>query len=173
MVGCFLDDKIPFCELFVIPYVIWYLYLAVVHIYTLLADISAFKKLMWFLIITFGITTVIYILFPNMQMLRPSEFERENALTRLVYLLYAVDTNTNVCPSLHVIGSFAALFAAWNAKGLNNLPFRLFFVFMTVIICASTVLIKQHSIIDVIFGTLLSVAVYPFVFKKQKRRQEL
>ena len=29
MIHCSLDDVIPFCEVFVIPYVLWYLYFAV------------------------------------------------------------------------------------------------------------------------------------------------
>ena len=43
-------------------------------------------------------------------------------LTRFTAKLYAADTNTNVCPSIHVIGSFAVYFAArdirrFRAKG--------------------------------------------------------
>ena len=45
-VYCSLDDAIPFCELFLIPYLFWFVYLIGMHIYTLIYDISAFKKMM-------------------------------------------------------------------------------------------------------------------------------
>ena len=47
---CSLDDAIPFCEYFVIPYLFWFIFLVGIHVYTLLFDIEAFKKLMRFII---------------------------------------------------------------------------------------------------------------------------
>ena len=50
---CALDDLIPFCEYFVIPYMLWFVYLIGMLLYTLLCDIPAFKRLMWFIIFTY------------------------------------------------------------------------------------------------------------------------
>ena len=49
-----LDDWIPFCEWFVIPYTIWYGFMAAMHIYLLLTDIPAFKRMMCFLSLPLG-----------------------------------------------------------------------------------------------------------------------
>ena len=159
-----LDDIIPFCEFFLIPYVVWYVFLLFIHLYTLIRDVEAFKKLMYFLIISFGISTVIFATFPNMQELRPTEFVRDNIFVLGVKFLYKIDTNTNVLPSLHVVGSFAVLFTAWNAKGLNKYCWRLVFTFITIVISLSTIFLKQHSVLDVISGIILSFAVFPFAF---------
>ena len=35
-------------------------------------------------------------------------------------MIYASDTNTNVCPSMHVIGSFAAMFSVFDCKRLRR-----------------------------------------------------
>ena len=50
-VYCGLDDLIPFCEFFTIPYFGWYAMLALVSLYELFFDIDAFKKLYKFLCI--------------------------------------------------------------------------------------------------------------------------
>ncbi len=168
-----LDDIIPFCEFFIIPYVFWYLYLVIIHIYTLKYDVDSFKKLMYFLILSFGTATVVFAVFPNIQHLRPTEFSRDNIFTDIVKFLYVIDTNTNVCPSLHVVGSFAVLFTAWNAKGLNRPLYRTIFLITAVLIMLSTVFLKQHSVVDIFAGILLSVAVYPLAFiipNKLKRK---
>lgn len=163
------DDVIPFCEFFIIPYVFWYLFLLFIHLYTLKYDVDSFKKLMYYLILSFGTATVIFAVFPNMQELRPTEFQRNNIFTDAVKFLYTIDTHTNVCPSLHVVGSFAVLFTAWNAKGLNKWGYRIIFFVITILITLSTVFLKQHSVIDINMGIILSFAVYPIAFYLPKR----
>ncbi len=97
-----LDDLIPFCEAFLIPYVFWYLLIVGSLLYFLLHNVDSFKKLQTYIIITQIVAMSIYIIFPNMQDLRPVEFPRDNFLTQCIGLLYSIDTNTGVCPSLHV-----------------------------------------------------------------------
>ena len=48
-----LDSLIPFCELFVFPYVLWYFFLIGIHIYTFFYDVESFKKLMKYIIFTY------------------------------------------------------------------------------------------------------------------------
>ena len=72
------DAKIPFCEFFVFPYYFWFVFLFGIHVYTGLYDIPAFKKLMYFIMITYTVTTVIYLVYPTCQNLRPTEFSRDN-----------------------------------------------------------------------------------------------
>ena len=98
-------DVIPFCEIFVIPYVFWYALIAISLGYFALYNVDSFKKLQIFIMITQGVAMAIYIAFPNMQDLRPVEFARDNLLTRLVGFLYTFDTDTNVCLpfTLHIL----------------------------------------------------------------------
>ena len=71
VVHCFLDDLIPFYEIFLIPYLLWFLALAGMLLYTLLFDVRSFRRFMWFIMITYSITIMIYLLFPTCQNLRP------------------------------------------------------------------------------------------------------
>lgn len=166
-VQCFIDDYIPFCEAFVIPYIFWFVYLIGIHLYTLLYDVPAFKKLMRFIIISYSISLIIFFLFPNQQDLRLDHFERSNALTDFVSFIYQVDSNTNVCPSLHVVGSLAVWFTARETKLYQDGTWKIFFQGTTPMICFSTVFLKQHSIIDVIAGYAVGYLTYKLVFSSK------
>ena len=130
-------------------------------------SIETFKKYMWYIIITYSLTILIYIIYPTAQELRPIAFERHNIFTVILSKLYNFDTNTNVCPSLHVIGSLAVFFSAWHDKRLSGALSRCIFFIITVLICISTVFLKQHSIIDVGAAVILCAVCYPFVFGKK------
>ena len=79
-------------------------------------DTAGYKLYMTYVGISFLSTLLIYVIYPNGQELRVTTFENPNLLTDFVQYLYSCDTNTNVCPSLHVIGSFAAVFGVFHSK---------------------------------------------------------
>lgn len=145
-----LDDLIPFCEWFVIPYLGWMVSLLFLSLYTLAYDIGAFKHFMQNLIMTTVIAEICYLIWPNQQLLRPdlSALGRSNPLTFMVHIIYTVDSNTNVCPSLHCIGAFAVFFCAASTPRFRTRGWMIFFAVFALMICASTVFIKQHSILD-------------------------
>lgn len=166
-VHCSLDDVIPFCEYFVIPYTFWFIYMGGMVLYTFLYDIDAFKKMMKFITLTYSVTIFIYLIFPTCQELRPTQFERDNIFTQIVASYYQFDTNTNVCPSIHVIGSLAVMSAGLHAKNLQRPGWKIAFVVSAVLICLSTVFLKQHSAIDVVAALPLCAAAYYLCFAKQ------
>lgn len=147
---CALDDLIPFCELFLIPYLFWFVYLTGSVIYTFFFDVRSFRREMYFVIVTYSVTILIYLLFPTCQLLRPEVFPRDNLFTRFIAHFYAFDTNTNVCPSLHVIGSIAALIGFWDSPHFSSRKWRIASAVAAALVCISTVFIKQHSILDVL-----------------------
>ncbi len=159
-----LDEKIPFSEWFFIPYIYWFAFIGWFIVYSIFFDIPAFKKYMHFVIAAYSMTLLIYFIFPTEQNLRKAAFEQGNLLEKWVGMFYAFDTNTNVCPSLHVTGSLAVAFAAWDSKRYRTVGWRIFFMASAVVISLSTVLIKQHSIIDVFVSLALCGIIYPFVF---------
>ncbi len=165
------DDVIPFCEYFLIPYMFWFVFLIGMMIYTFFFEVESFSKMMQFIIITYSVTTFIYIVFPNAQGLRPTAFERDNAFVDFMKRFYEFDTNTNVCPSLHVIGSFASLFAGWYSKLFGKFFWRSAFLIATVLISISTVFLKQHSVIDVICALVLCAVAYIIVYRREAFRR--
>ncbi len=158
---CALDDVVPFFEWFLFPYLFWFIFLIGMLFYTLLWDIHSFKKYMWFIIITYTVTIIIYLVFPNQQDLRAYDITRSNALIDFIHWYYDFDTNTNVCPSLHVIGSVAVFYASWNAPHFKKWSIRIVMFIITVLISISTVFLKQHSVLDIPPAILISVLAAP------------
>lgn len=156
-----LDTLIPFCEWFVIPYGLWYPLLILVAVYLMRKDIPAYRRYMHFLAATFFLSELVWLLFPNGQSLRPAVMPRDNLLTSVIAAIYSVDTCTNVFPSVHVVGSIGAILAVWDCAGLRRNHRKVLWAvsILGVCICLSTVFIKQHTVLDVVSGVILSVIV--------------
>ncbi len=162
-----LDDMIPFVEYFIVPYLLWFVYLAAVFFYLLLkAGQREFYQYCIFLFTGMTLFLIISTIYPNGHLLRPSSFERNNIFTFAVKLLYQADTATNIFPSLHVFNSIAAHRALVNNRRLGQNPLirGLSFILMVSIILA-TMFLKQHSVLDVIFGILLGFVIDQLVYR--------
>ena len=162
-VHCRLDDLIPFCELFVLPYVFWYALIALSLFRFARYDPENFKRMQLFFFVTQAAATVAYILYPTRQELRPAVFPRENLLTDAVALLYAVDTPTGVCPSLHAAGA-VGIASAWLKSKSAAAWQKVLIVLAAVLICLSTVFIKQHSAVDVLAALPLCLLAEGFAY---------
>ena len=147
-VHCWLDDVIPFCEYFVIPYVGWYLLIVGSLIYFALYNPDNFKNMMKFIIVTQVVAMAIYIIFPNRQDLRPAEFVRDNIFTDIVGLLYTFDTSTNVCPSMHVAYSID-IASTWLKEKSASKWCKTFISIFCFLVCISVAFVKQHSVVDI------------------------
>ena len=147
-VHCFLDDIVPFCEYFVIPYVGWYLLIVGSLIYFMLYNPDNFTNMMKFIIVTQIVAMIIYILFPNRQDLRPVEFIRDNIFTDIVTLLYTADTSTNVCPSLHVAYS-VGIASTWLKEKSASIRCKVLITAFCFLVCISVAFVKQHSVVDI------------------------
>lgn len=167
-VRCALDDMIPFCEYFLVFYLYWFIFLPFMLAYTFLFDVPAFKRMMYFIMSTYLVTVTVYFIYPTAQYLRPESFARDNVFTRFLTWFYSYDTCTNVCPSIHVIGSFAAMNAAWDTPRFKTPGWRWFFALSAVMISVSTLFVKQHSVLDVLWALPLCAAAALFVYRPWK-----
>ena len=167
---CRLDDYIPFVEGFVIPYCCWYPLLFCVGVYLMIHDVPEFRRYMWFLIVGCGFSLLFCALFPNGQDLRPAAFPRENVYTHLLAGIYAADTNTNVLPSMHVIGSFAAAVASRRSGLLRR--YSPLIIVIAAGIGLSTVFVKQHSILDVFAGLAVALPIWWWLYLRKDRKEK-
>lgn len=165
---CPLDSMIPFQELFLIPYLFWFVFLGGMVIYTLFADVDAFKKMMKFVILTHCTALLIFFLFPTCQYLRPLDFPRDNVLTRFMAGFYRFDTSTNVCPSLHAIGSVAAMLAGWDSRRFSARGWKLAFLVCAVLITLSTVFLKQHSVLDLVVAAPICLVAWILTYRMEQ-----
>lgn len=172
-----LDDKIPFCEYFIIPYLLWFAYVSAAVLYFFFTSKEEYYKLCTFLFAGMTISLAICTVWPNGHHLRPAEFARENIFTRLVEVLYATDTSTNVFPSIHVFNSIGVHIAVRNCERLRN---KRWILVLSGILClsitCSTVLLKQHSILDVFGAVVMGIVMNYFVYRMEHgwgRQEEL
>ncbi len=160
---CSLDDLIPFNEWFVIPYFLWFAYIAIGYVFLLFNNREDFIRMCAFLYTGMTICLIIYTLFPNYQTLRV-DYEtlgRNNLLIEAIRHLQQGDTPHDVFPSIHCFNSIGMNIALWKNKWCKKHPWVIAFVtLLTISICLSTVYVKQHSILD-LFGAIgLAIPMY-------------
>ncbi|MCI5620683.1 MAG: serine/threonine protein phosphatase [Lachnospiraceae bacterium] len=160
-----IDDKIPFIEFFIIPYLLWFAYVAGAVLHFFFKNKQDYYKLCAFLFVGMTVFLVISTIYPNGHYLRPHYFERDNIFTHMVGWLYSTDTATNLFPSIHVYNSLGVHFAIMHSDEFKqNKAVRIgSFVLMTSIIL-STMFLKQHSVFDVITAFVMAAVMYTFVY---------
>lgn len=145
---CVLDDWIPFNEYFLIFYTGWYILVFGSLAYYLIYDVKRFRELDLYIFVTQMVAMFFYIVLPSRQDLRPETFPRENFFTWVMGLIYTFDTDTGVCPSLHVAYSWAIFNVMVKDEHLAKW-FKVFLGLFAVMVCLSTSFVKQHSFLDI------------------------
>ncbi|GAU76249.1 phosphatase PAP2 family protein [Fusibacter sp. 3D3] len=168
-----LDDQIPFIKAFVIPYLLWFPYMIYGVAYVGFHSKRDFYKVLIFLAGGMSVAYIAYMLFPNAQDLRPV-ITGNDPFAQLVRFLYATDTPTNVCPSIHVMNSIAINASLHHSEAFKTKKLGLLISSITaVMICLSTLFIKQHSVIDAACGLLVSIVFYMALYPLPKLRKQL
>ncbi len=160
---CLLDDLIPFCEWFVIPYFLWFLYIAFGFIFLFLNNRNDFIRMCTFLYTGMTICLIIYTVFPNYQALRVdyNTLGRKNLLIDAIRILQSEDSAYDVFPSIHCLNSIGLNIALAKNKWFKAHPvFIVLATVLTVSICLSTMFVKQHSALDFFGAVLLSIPLY-------------
>lgn len=158
------DQYIPFCSWFFVPYSMWYFLLILTGLRVFTVDRAAFRRYMRFMSVTAWVSVVFWMVCPNGQDLRPAS--PDGPFGAAVATLYSVDTSTNVFPSLHVVGSVGAALAACDALWKRDRLYCLCVCALALLICLSTVMIKQHSVLDVLGGAVLSWAAAARIYRE-------
>ena len=175
VIHCALDDLVPFCEGFLIFYVSWYVLIVLSLLYFLRWDVPSFRKLQIFIMITQAVAMLIYILWPSRQDLRPEVFPRQNFLTWVMGIIYGFDTNTGVCPSLHVAYSIG-IASVWLREREVKPLWRGLIALLCVLISISSAFVKQHSALDILaalpLGALAELLVYGRWWKERLGRKK-
>lgn len=160
-----IDDYIPFVEVFIVPYLLWFVYVIGVVFYLFFKDKHEYYKVCLFLFTGMTIFLLISTLWPNGHYLRPRIMPRDNIFTTLVAQIYSTDTSTNLWPSIHVYNSLGAHFALMKSHHLENKKgIKFCSLLLCVSIILSTVLIKQHSMFDVLTAFGLAAVMYALVY---------
>lgn len=166
-----LDAKVPFVPLFVLPYLfVWIfpVFLIGYLVYKRGFDPAPCLRIATALLILMLGCYVLWILFPVRVDLRVDEsvLARHGFLGTLVRLNYEGASQWNACPSFHVAGPWFLYRAVRDA--VPKMP-RVFLC-IVVAIAASTVLIRIHFLLDIVFGVLAAELAYSSLFRRRGQR---
>lgn len=159
-----IDSYIPFVKEFIVPYLLWYIYMIFAFTYLGFCSKKDFYKLFAFIFLGMIISCIIYLIFPNAQNLRPVITDKD-VFSLIVKDIYTIDTPTNVAPSIHVINSIAVHSALTHYPKFRSCKRAKLTSFIScIIISFSTVFVKQHSIKDVLWAAVLSAILYFIIY---------
>lgn len=149
----FLDQKIPFWPPAAFVYLGCYLFWIVNYI--LIGRQEKQRAYQFFKgdLLSRLICLVFFLAFPTTNV-RPA-VEADGFWNQVMIWLYSIDTADNLFPSIHCLVSW---FCYIGIRGRKEIPvwYRGFSCVMALLVCVSTLLTKQHVIIDVVGGVLLA-----------------
>lgn len=161
------DSFIPFCEYFIIPYFLWFVYIAFTIIYFIFFCKDQDERKRYIYSFCAGMTMFLLVsyVYPNGHNLRP-ELTGDSIFIRAVKLLYWIDTPTNILPSMHVFVTVACSIALLRQKSLcSRKGFAPGVWICGILIILSTLFLKQHSVVDVILALILNIVCYIWFYK--------
>ncbi|AJA49646.1 PAP2 superfamily [Clostridium pasteurianum DSM 525 = ATCC 6013] len=152
-----LDARIPFIKEFIIPYVIWYPLVPLVFIYICIKDKLTYCKLLVSLVFGLIISYITFYFFQT-TILRPS-LVGNDLFTNIIRALYKVDNPFNCFPSIHVMTCFLMIEGIWKCKE-KNLFMNISVTILNIIIILSTFFVKQHVVLDAVYGILIALVTF-------------
>ena len=166
IIGSTLDDKLPFINIFIIPYVLWYLMIFIVPYIIYKKDKNKFTEYYLCYLITIIIANIIYVIYPSV-IIRPN-IENTSLLNLIIKLTYSIDSPALNCfPSIHCTVSMMFILYTSTTKNID-LKYKISVFIISILIMLSTLLIKQHVIADLISGDILALIVFLIVKKNKK-----
>lgn len=173
IIECRIDRMLPYCSVFIMPYLLWFPYQFTLLGYFLMGGLDHKEFYRFMIYICGGMTCFLLVswLYPNALELRPVLPPNGSVFDRMVQGLYLIDTPTNVLPSIHVFNSvvFHITFCRGLERGAGLRWKQLSLVLVTLIVI-STVLIKQHSVIDLVLGFAMVGIGYLLIYQRMLRR---
>lgn len=152
-----IDKAIPFCKYFIIPYVVWYGYMAFFIAFLCFVDGDKYFRTITNLMAGMLISYLIYHFFPT-YVPRPKLYGSD-IFTKLVLAIYGQDNPYNCFPSVHVLNTFIVALYVQKSKALGK-KMKITSFITAVLIILSTLFIKQHYVPDVISSLAIGIVLY-------------
>lgn len=168
-----LDDRIPFVPAFIVPYILWYPYVPGMLLITCFRDRGAFRRQAWTLFSGMLLSTAFFLICPTCIDFRP-DAAGPGLLRWLCRFIYAHDRPVNVLPSLHCFETTTIHLASFGGSfGRRHKAMRAASGVLAVLICLSTLFIRQHSVLDLLAGCGLAAVTYTLAVLLQTNRKGL
>lgn len=155
-----LDDRLPFWPAFIVFYVLWYFYVPGCMLWACLCSKRVFFRQVAAVFSGAFLCAAIFVIYPTCIDFRPSA-DGNGFFLALCRLVYSKDAPVNVFPSLHCYEALAVHLATFRNPPLcKRKRLRMASCALVVLICLSTLLVKQHSVADLAAGCALAGLMY-------------
>ena len=162
-----LDEYIPFYKPAILMYSSWFLMLVIPFVYLLKRkSYDNMYNIIIPMFLAMYISLIIYVIYPTALDIRVTDITGNDICSWIIRKIQGIDAPNNVCPSIHV-STTVIIYNQFRKILKDNKKSKAFFLLWSVGICISTMLVKQHSIIDVVCGIILAHAIL-FVFNKKQ-----
>lgn len=158
------DSLIPFVPVFIIPYVMVFIEWGYSYLLAPLLERERFARFTAALVLGFAATFAIYFLYPTTYA-RP-EPSGEGFFARLMYAVFGIDEPSRCLPSLHCFMGWICWRLVYRQERVQKW-IRVLFFLLALLILPTTLLVKQHVIVDVPAGVLVAELAW-FVAGKTK-----
>jgi len=155
-----IDQVIPFIEIFIVPYIIWYLYI----IFSFCLLFILYRRKYYEGIASYNIGLIIcylFYIFFQTTVQRPVLTD-DNFFITLTKMIYSNDKPYNAFPSIHVYTTYLFMVLLWKVK--MNRWLWLSVQITGLLIILSTLFVKQHVILDVV-ASIVIVHIVSFAVK--------
>jgi fatty acid desaturase/membrane-associated phospholipid phosphatase len=155
-----IDRVIPFVPFAAWIYISLYVQLALPFLFA--ADAAHLRRMIFGLAWISGVSHLLFLFWPT----AVPKFSSAASSLPLRLVQYA-DTHGNALPSLHA--SLAVFCALNSAAVLKSRRLRIALWIWTILILASTLLIKRHEIVDIVTGAALGAFTYWALFRERPK----
>jgi membrane-associated phospholipid phosphatase len=165
-----IDNKLPFLPIFIIPYIIWYLFIPLSFFIFCLKDKKTYFKTMLIYVSGCIIASIVFLTFQTT--VPRTQVEGSGVLINIIKMIYANDNPVNCLPSLHVFTSYLIIRVITKSK-LASLKVNLTTYIIASLIILSTLFTKQHAVLDVLSGMVLAEALIYLVNRYEAKLRSL
>lgn len=162
-----LDQSIPFLKIFILPYLMWYVFILLTLAYFCFKDKKIYYRTMWAINLGLLISYGFYYFFQT-NVPRP-ELQGNDFLTLLTSFVYHTDQPYNAFPSIHVLLSFLMIKAINKCSDRNIYNITLVYL-PAILIILATQFVKQHVLLDLFSAVAIGGLVFDFVFHLKVER---
>jgi membrane-associated phospholipid phosphatase len=155
------DHKIPFMEIFVVPYLLWYAFIFLMFVYLCVFDRAIYYRTLISFCTGMICCYVVYYFFQT-TVPRP-DVTGNGFITDMVNYVYSADQPFNCFPSIHVLTSYLMILAIRHSK-LWTIKKDLLVSAISYCIIFSTLFLKQHVILDAVAGILLGSLLFKLFY---------
>jgi membrane-associated phospholipid phosphatase len=155
------DHQIPFVEIFVVPYLLWYAFIFLMLVYFCIYDRAIYYRTLLSFCVGMLVCYVIYFFFQT-TVPRP-ELMGTGILTGMVKYVYGADQPFNCFPSIHVLSSYLMILGIRHSK-LWTIKKDMIVSTIAYSIILSTLFVKQHVVLDVVAGVLLGSLLFKLFY---------